>query len=519
MSSTRRLDGVTAVALCAASVVYLVSLPHNLGFADESYFLYEAKRIRDGEIMYRDIFQYVTPLSSYLMAGLYFLFGTTMTTARATMGVIHGLIALLTYATARALGVRSGLAAAAGMAHIAIGQPAWPFASWHWFSSCVASVVLWFLLRGSGAGTARSAFGLGALCGLFLGVQQQRGLIPTVSIGMLLLVEPLTDAWYGSVPSWRSSATKMAMFLSGILTILVPLLAIFVALAGFEPVYHALVRFPLENYRASAPYVSWGLVTGLSAAYAAATFPRFLALVPLVLVVPLARMLAALIRRRERALVRQCTTLVLFAGASILSIWYNNDFIHIAFIAAPFLVCVALVTQWVLDVLPLRMFAAQRVGAMLALGVAAGLTLHLGSNFRALWARYPYGHETAFGHLDFLSAYDLRLIDTLRARLQRSPSQEIFCYANLAFPYLAAGGKNPTPFQHFSATVFPPRDVARVVATLEQRRVPYLVVVLIALRPGDPIVQLIERDYRLVALPQLAGERTPALFLYERKNL
>jgi len=56
-------DAALALLIFAAAWAYLASLPRYLGGADESYFLYEAKRIRDGEVMYRDFFQFTTPLA------------------------------------------------------------------------------------------------------------------------------------------------------------------------------------------------------------------------------------------------------------------------------------------------------------------------------------------------------------------------------------------------------------------------------------------------------------------------
>jgi hypothetical protein len=45
-----RVDATAAALLLCGTVMYLSSLPHNLGVTDESYFLYEAKRIREGEV-------------------------------------------------------------------------------------------------------------------------------------------------------------------------------------------------------------------------------------------------------------------------------------------------------------------------------------------------------------------------------------------------------------------------------------------------------------------------------------
>src|SRR5262249_24245044 len=106
----RAIDAGLGLLIFALTVAHLARLPHNLGGFDESFFLYEARRIREGETMYRDFFQFVTPVAWYVMALLYWLFGTTMTTARTGMAVIHGVTAVVLYLTCRTLDIRRPLA-------------------------------------------------------------------------------------------------------------------------------------------------------------------------------------------------------------------------------------------------------------------------------------------------------------------------------------------------------------------------------------------------------------------------
>lgn len=101
--SGRAADAIVMLLIFGGVALYLCLLPWGLQAADESYFLVEAKRLRDGEVMYRDIFEFVTPLATYAMATLFWLFGTTMATARMAMASLHGLTAVLLYAAARSL--------------------------------------------------------------------------------------------------------------------------------------------------------------------------------------------------------------------------------------------------------------------------------------------------------------------------------------------------------------------------------------------------------------------------------
>ena len=113
-------DHLIVVVLFLAVVAYLAALPRYLGPADESFFLYEARRIREGDVMYRDFFQFVAPAAWYAMAGLFWLFGTSMATARLSMAVLHAGTAVLLYLTCRRMGVRHAIAALAPIAYVAL---------------------------------------------------------------------------------------------------------------------------------------------------------------------------------------------------------------------------------------------------------------------------------------------------------------------------------------------------------------------------------------------------------------
>src|SRR6185369_1038459 len=105
MSWLRSRDGATdsalAVLIFAATVIYLTSLPPNLAFADEAIHLYESKRLLDGEVLYRDVFEMITPGYMYLMALLFKIFGSDVATARTAQAVMHGLSGVVLYAVCR----------------------------------------------------------------------------------------------------------------------------------------------------------------------------------------------------------------------------------------------------------------------------------------------------------------------------------------------------------------------------------------------------------------------------------
>jgi len=492
-------DRVLAALLFAGVVAYLCRVPWGLGAADESYFLYEAKRLRDGEVMYRDVFQFVTPLASYAMALLFWLFGTTITTAHVAMAALHGATAALLYAASRRLGVRPVLSAVVALAHLVVCQAAWPHASWHWFSALCATAALCAMVGGAWVGRPRRAFIPGVIGGIAIGVQQQKGIVLAGGMGLVLVVDGLLDLWYRERVCWRAWALRLAWFAGGVGLIVAPLLAVFLALAGAETMYDALVRFPLDTYGARFS-TAWGTTTEF---LDRSTYPVVLTYSPAVLAGSLAQWLWDVGRRQGRALARQLSAVIVLSGGAVLSAWYFPDVIHIAFIAGVFGVAAAQNVERLLTAICPAVLSRQ-AGLFVAVLIGFPLLSHLVSNASHLRRTYPVSHETAFGRVDFTGAWEVNLVDQTRALLDRAPSRTLYSYPHYISLYLTADARNPTRYQYFNASMSPPHHTDDVLRTLRTERLPYIIALLLMPR-GDPVVRYIKDNYRVLPLPAQMG--------------
>lgn len=509
-------DAGVALALCAATIAYLLLLPRDLNITDESYFLYEAKRIRDGEVMYRDIFQFTTPLSSYIMAALFWLFGTTVTTARTAMAVLHGGTVAVLYATARRLAVRRELAVVVGLAYLAICVALAPSASWHWFSTFASLLLLLLLVSGAGAERPRRAVWPGLATGVLLGIQQQKGVMLAAGVVLLFTLDHLVDRRYPAPEPWRALVMRIAYFGAGVALVIVPLLAVFAALAGPQPLYAALVRFPLENYR-GAIHCRWGALAPLGGGQERVTFAHLLRYAPAALLLPLAECVLRAVHGRDRQRVRQLLALIVVSIFSALSIWYYPDLIHIAFIAAGFWLCAAVGLEWILSVVRPAL-VARLAGLLAATAVGAPFVAHLVGLVPYYRGLFPISHDTAFGRVDFSDRWQTVFVDNVRALLADSASGELFSYG-MSAPYLLLGGRNPTPYQYLNPAISPAEHTQRTLQILEQRRVPYIVSISLAMVRKDPITRFIDEKYDVVPLPEVneAGLWV-SYVLYRRKD-
>ena len=166
---------------------------------------------------------------------------------------------------------------------------------------------------------------------------------------MIFLLAHLIEYRYPERESWRRLVVRLASYAVGIAIIVVPLLASFILIAGWQPVYDALVVFPLVNYRNSFR-TTWGAVFWITQGYAARTFPTLLQFLPVATLPAVLRIAGGLVTRADREQLRKLIVVVVSTGSAALSIWYFPDLIHVAFVAPVFLIAAAEAVEWALTV-------------------------------------------------------------------------------------------------------------------------------------------------------------------------
>jgi hypothetical protein len=502
-----RRDVVCCLAIFSLTTLYLSFWPRDLTAFDEGLFLYEAKRILDGDVIYRDFFEIITPSSLYVMALLFKVFGTSMATARIGMSVLHGMIAVAMYLICRRTGVRTVVALVAAIAHPAVCYPALSIASAHWMGTFLALLALLFALRRP-IHSAGRAWGLGLILALLVSVQQQKGAILTLGGALLVLV----DGWLRPRAA-PSLVTTLAAYAAGCLTISLPLAAALLWFAGIDPVYAALIHFPLVYYPQFHRHITWGYYVW--AAPQLYVFPRLIKYLPAAIPFAACRVAWRWWRRGERGEVRGPFVLILFAAFTILSIFYNADYTHLAVTAPVWLLVVAETFEWALRGLE-RYRGFRHAGAIACAALLLALGWRLERNPVARRQIFSHPHDTLFGRIDFADAEEIVLIDTLRALLEQSPSKEMFSFPAYASLYLLVGGSNPTPYQLLLQNYSAPEHWTKTIEILEHRKVPFVVLTRVWVNTKvDPVAQYLKDHYRRVKLP--STNRPNLYFLYQRK--
>jgi len=511
MMDERVRDTSVCVALFLGTFAYLHFWPHDLYPFDEGLFLYEGKRILDGEVMYRDFFEILTPGSHYVMAGLYALFGVSMETARTGMAVLHSGIAVLIYFICRRLGARRALALAAAIVHPAICYPALTIASAHWFGTGAATV-LYLLVLCRAATTRGRSFVWGVAAGIPIVVEQHRGAVMAVAAAAMLVMDHVLEQRSGTSRQ-ADLAGKAAAYTAGVLGVVLPVLLAFVAVAGFDAVFRALVRHPLDNYRRIVRDVPWGAYLSVSLG-----IPFLLKYLPPVFI-PAAAVRAAWqwVAGANRAQQRPLLVAVIFSGFAVLAIAYLPDALHLALAGPIWFPVVAESLERLARLLERAAGASQIPGNVIAFLLLAALALQSRRNMEVQRSRYPFPHQTVFGRVDFASQEDVDRLNWLVQLLRDAGAREIFVYPCYPALYLLTQTHNPTRYQIVLPRGYTDRDqIEEIIATLEARRVPFVVRNLYVNLAGiDLLPAYLQRHYRPLKFP---GERggVPALAVSER---
>jgi 4-amino-4-deoxy-L-arabinose transferase-like glycosyltransferase len=473
-------------------VAYAALWPRDLYMYDEGLFLYEATRILRGEVIYRDFFEISAPLAHYLLALAFALFGAQLVVARALMAALQAGIAVLIFASMRRLGVRRALAVAATLVDLPLAYIAMSQASPHWFGTALTVALLAALLHPRW----RERIGwLGAGVGVLLITQHQKGVVIGAAVAALVALDSLLPRWYRlPVPRLGRQAARYTM---GIAAVIVPAATALLAAAGPEHVYAALIRFPLQGYRAYHASRAWGANLLGPTRGVGGELLRWL---PAFAALTLVSGLLGAARRRDPETARARLVAGVFGCAVLLSIAYNPDAVHVALIAPLLLVAAAERVEAGLAALERRR-GGRVAGALLAPALAAAAVLLLAQTLEFRRSAYPVRGDTRLGPIDFSDTSELQLLDALEKELRGTPIREVFGYPYYASLYLLAGADNPTRFQILIPGYNLPAHFAEAILALETRQTPYVVVLSYFVDwRTDELVRYLDQRYERVPI-------------------
>lgn len=205
---------------------------------DEFILAFDAQRLLDGQVPYRDFFNFIPPGAFYVLAGLFSLAGRGSLTAARYAGLFVALAnGALLFALLERAGWRRAQAAGMALLYPLALFPFWPVFSHHWLvhAACFAFVLL---LPPGGARPLTQSVLLGVLAGLAGMVLQTEGVYLALLGGAVIAL---------AVPG-RESARRLAAFGLGAAGAIASWLGPLVALGAGREFVRDVILWPGRNY-------------------------------------------------------------------------------------------------------------------------------------------------------------------------------------------------------------------------------------------------------------------------------
>ena len=505
----------TALGLFAFSVLLSAARGFAAGLTpyDEAWFLQVAHRVTSGEILYRDVFFGVTPLSMQLTAAGVRLFGAEILVVKAVVGLCFALSVLLAARINTQLGGPSGFTPILVLSLAALGRP--EMAPYSALSTVFLLATMSAALRWHGAvranpGQGRRAAALLAAAGIAAGLsfasKQNLGVYAAIALAVSVAV---------------GSRDRRALSRAGI-----------IAAAGFA-LAAGITLIPIWLDGAAGPLLRYGLLNKTTYVERAATtylkeVTQRVGLLPALswhdrarvvydlqrFVVPFltgAALLAAWRRvaRGERATLAVVSAFVIAGFLGVFPKTDNEHLIH----AMPLLI-IGLIYGLRAARPPEAMWTRIGAGALVAwLGIGLALIA------AAPIAQMARGAMRVSSLPHFRGAWIPAVLEDDAARRARmltaaaAGERPFLLIPEAGMYYLLTGLKNPTPYDYPYVTTFGPRGERDVITSIEQGRITSVCFAArgpVALRPVEMARYVEERMVR--------GDDAGPCTLYRRRG-
>lgn len=314
---------------------------------DEGTVLFEALRLSEGDVMYRDFFAFQGPVFSLMNAAAFRVFGFSLVLAQALQLLVNAVsAAFLSIVVSRLAGRIVALSAA--LVFITVLVPMWPYAYPHWFALLFAHGALVAMTSPS---PRPVTFGLAGLClGLTLWTIQSLGVTLLAGALGLVAAEPLLRRQVGE--ALRRSAFVAAG--AGVAT--VACLGFFAVNGAVDELWWSMFEWPFRHYRGinTTDYAAF-LVDHIDSNRAQPHVWRLISQFAIVFIasLPVAGLVSALVvvaiaARRQWRKVEPVQSSVLLTAATALAALLpiflagtRRDVVHLAFVSSFGLVALA----------------------------------------------------------------------------------------------------------------------------------------------------------------------------------
>lgn len=237
-------------------IVLLLPFAHYMGWGgDEGIVLDGVSRIRRGDRLYIDFFEFYPPISFWVTAAFFHIAGPSFAAVRALAIGVIALIAGFTYLSCYGASKSHVLSIWLALVWVVASQEIWtPQLSHHWFTTLLSMVAAWTALRSAeGAGGRWLAVICGLAAGCAVGSTQTRGAFT----GLAALVA------YGRV---RPPIDRMVLYVLAAVTPVLLMIVVLALMGVAVEAYRDIILFPARRY-STVQWVPFGDGASLAVKY------------------------------------------------------------------------------------------------------------------------------------------------------------------------------------------------------------------------------------------------------------
>jgi hypothetical protein len=228
---------------------------------DEFTNLYNAVRMLDGQVIYRDFFELTAPLTHWLLAWVYAVTGPSLLTARLLQSAAIVLAGWQLFRLARGLGVGPWTATLPGLILVAGLYRHWPGYSHHWMALPFVLAALQAGMRALASDGWRWWGIAGVAAGLSCLAMQSDGAVTAIALAATLI---LNGALGGT---GIRVAAKQALALAGGLILPLAVAAAYLAWQGaLGAAWYSVWSWPLAHYKVPGGFNDIPFATDFAAA-------------------------------------------------------------------------------------------------------------------------------------------------------------------------------------------------------------------------------------------------------------
>lgn len=459
---------ITALILFALSFSFYLYIQQAHPLIGEEFMLFvQAERVLNGEIPYRDFFQFITPGSIYLAAFLFKIFGLKLSVMKVFIAFTGSIIVLLSYLLTVKIVNNKYLSLLPPILVIFYSIPYVPLFYHHWYAEIFTLLTIIFALFYIQGNSKRGVFFSGLSAGFTFLFLQHKGILIFFALVLFLFMDRFTNR--------KSLKTILTTATTGFvvpLTLFILYLYLNSATEKFFfdcfywviNYYAPFNSLPEYLYFEKMTFTHYMQTEGVIPALIKTRHELLVGYLPLILLIYGAM---RLFKNPDRKILLTClSSLFLF-----LSALQRPDFTNIIYVSQPFFVLLAYFFEDFFDKSKLKTGAAILISVLLILNALYGC---LGSIKNA--SSYKYSLNTPRGVIYFRSIEERAPYSDVFSLLEGElKNKRIFVYNWSTFFYFLSGKKNYTSYDSFLPGYNTDEQMDKLIDELKNKKIEYII--------------------------------------------